>query len=75
MVLAEWAFHRVKAFSASQTAPPGSGLGENKILGGVKARTADPSCPKGYPRPDDDVLSNISWGKKEERLRVKVSDI
>ena len=38
----------------------------HKKLGGRTAGTADPNRPKGYHIPYNIMLSNKSWGKKEE---------
>jgi len=53
----------VKAFSVPYAAPPMSGLGVGRKLGGDTAGTADPSQPKGCPILYDVVLSSKSWGK------------
>lgn len=45
--------------SAACSASPGSG---------VPARTADPSCPKGYPTPYAIMISRDSWGKTARGL-------
>ena len=46
--IAEQCSHSVQVFSASHAAPPASGLGVHKNLGGDTARTADRSWPNGY---------------------------
>jgi len=43
LVIAEQFLNKVKAFSASHTAPPVSRMGVHKKLGGDTAGTADPN--------------------------------
>ena len=63
LVIAKQHSHSVQAFAAAQNAPLASRLRTQK-LGGDKAGTADPNCPKRYSIPyDDGVLSNETRGK------------
>ena len=63
LVIAEQFLNKVKAFSASHTAPPVSRMGVHKKLGGDTAGTADPNWPKGYPLPYDVIHSKQSSGR------------
>jgi len=58
--------HNVKDFSVSHSAPPVSRIAVHKEFGVDTARTADRNRPKGYPTVYHVLLSNKSWGKKEE---------
>lgn len=46
-----------------------------KELGGDSDRTTDPNWPKGCPKPCGIMLSNKSWGKKEEREDVQSNGV
>ena len=65
LVIVEQYLWNVKAFSASHTSPPVNWLGMHRKLWDT-AWTADPSWPKGCPRPYGIVLRNKSWEKREE---------